>query len=316
MNKTAFLFPGQASQYVGMAKDLFESFEEIRDMFNRASEILEYDLTDVCFNGPEEKLKQTAYTQPAVFAHSCAVDRILKSNGIIPDAAAGHSLGEYSALVSSGAFDFESGMKAVAARSRAMQKDCDDNPGTMAAIIGLDYDEVAEILESVEGNVVPANYNSPGQVVIAGEIDAVNTACQVLKEKGAKRAMLIPVGGAYHSSLMNSSSEIMRKIINTDLKLSQLEFPVYSNVSAEPVSDPGKFKSLLSNQIGSPVQWYPIMSNMYDNGIRRFVEVGPGNVLQGLAKRSLKYDDLELNGIDNHKNLIDFLEENAEVKPA
>lgn len=301
---------------MGMAREFYDGYDDIKDLFNIASNILGYDLADVCFNGPEDKLKQTAYTQPAVFVHSCAVDLLLKKEGIIPHAAAGHSLGEYSALVSSGALDFESGIKAVAIRSRAMQEDCDNHPGTMAAIMGLDYDDVVEILKSMTGVVVPANYNSPGQVVIAGETDAVNKACDLLKDKGAKRAVPIPVGGAYHSSLMDTSSVKMRKFIMEDLKLSPFRFPVYSNVSAEPIDDPERYKTLLANQISSPVLWYPILQNMYQDGIRRFIEIGPGKVLQGLIKRSLNFDDIELWGLDNLENLIDFLKENAEVESA
>jgi [acyl-carrier-protein] S-malonyltransferase len=294
---TAFLFPGQASQYV-------------------ASEILDYDLADVCFNGPEDKLKQTAYTQPAVFAHSCALNMLLEKEGITPQAAAGHSLGEYSALVSSGALDLKSGIKAVTIRSRAMQKDCDNHPGTMAAIIGLDYGMVVELLKSAPGIVVPANYNSPGQVVIAGEIEAVNKACDMLKENGAKRALPIPVGGAYHSPLMDNSSGKMKKLITEDMNFSQFKFPVYSNVNAEAVDEPEKFKPLLANQISSPVLWYPIMRNMYQAGIRKFVEIGPGKVLQGLVKRALNDDNIEITGVDDLNSLVGFLKENVEVKSA
>jgi [acyl-carrier-protein] S-malonyltransferase len=313
---TAFLFPGQASQYVGMAKGLYENYDNVKDLFKTASEILDYDLADVCFNGPEDKLKQTAYTQPAVFAHSCALNMLLEKEGITPQAAAGHSLGEYSALVSSDALDLKSGIKAVTIRSRAMQEDCDNHPGTMAAIIGLDYDMVVELLKSAPGIVVPANYNSPGQVVIAGEIEAVNKACDMLKENGAKRALPIPVGGAYHSPLMDSSSGKMRKLIAEDMKFSQFKFPVYSNVNAEAVDEPEKFKPLLANQISSPVLWYPIIQNMYKAGVKRFVEIGPGKVLQGLVKRTLNDDNIEITGVDDLNSLVDFLKENIEVKSA
>jgi [acyl-carrier-protein] S-malonyltransferase len=316
MKKTAFLFPGQASQYVGMAEDLYHNFEGVKELFEKASELLDYDLADICFNGPEDKLKQTAYTQPAVFVHSCAANSIIESKGITPRGVSGHSLGEYSALVCAGALDFESAMKAVALRSGAMQNDCENNPGTMAAIIGLEYDDVVEILKSASGTVVPANYNSPGQVVIAGEIDAVGHACDILKDKGARRAMSIPVGGAYHSPLMDNSSQIMKKYITEELEFSRFRFPVYANVSAASVDNPEVFRKLLADQISSPVLWYPILQNMYKDGFRNFIEIGPGNVLQGLVKRSLKFDDIEVSGIDNHKNLIDFLKQNAEVESA
>jgi len=314
MKNTAFLFPGQASQYVGMARGLYDNYEGVRELFGAASDILEYDLADACFNGPEEKLKQTAYTQPAVFVHSCAINLILEKEGIAPVAAAGHSLGEYSALVCSGALDLPSGIKAVAIRSRAMQEDCDNNPGTMAAIMGLDYEKVVELLKYAPGMVVPANYNSPGQVVIAGEIEAVNGACDILKENGAKRALPIPVGGAYHSPLMDNSSKKMRELINDDMEFSQFKFPVYSNVSSEPVDRPENYKPLLADQISSPVLWYPIMQNMYRDGIRNFVEIGPGKVLQGLVKRSLGGNDVIIKGIDDYDSLISYLKEYVEVK--
>jgi [acyl-carrier-protein] S-malonyltransferase len=314
MKKTAFIFPGQASQYVGMAGDLYSEYERVKDLFSAASGILGYDLADVCFNGPEEKLKQTSYTQPAVLVHSLALNMILDENGISPDAAAGHSLGEYSALVCAGALDTDTAIRAVARRSRAMQDDCDRVPGAMAAVLGLDYDKVVEILKSAPGIAVPANYNSPGQTVIAGEVEAVNHACKLLKDNGAKRAMPIPVGGAYHSPLMAESAAIVRKFIFEELGLSGFKFPVYSNVNARPADDPSEFRSLLAEQIPSPVLWYPILRNMYDDGISRFVEIGPGNVLQGLAKRSLNDDNMEIMGIDTLEDLREFLENSVGVR--
>jgi len=305
--KTAFIFPGQASQYVGMGSDLYNEFESVKSMFDTASNILKYDLADVCFNGPEEKLKQTAYTQPAVFLHSTALDSVLKQNNLIPDASAGHSLGEYSALVSARALTFEQAIEAIGVRSRAMQDDCDKVPGTMAAVIGMGYDDIVEKIKNVDGIVVPANYNSDGQVVIAGEVNAVEAACELLKANGAKRAMPIPVGGAYHSPLMANSAEFMSDYIKNKLPLENLSFPVYSNVEAEPESDGGRYINLLAKQIPNPVLWYTILLNMYRDGIRKFVEVGPGKVLQGLVKRSLRKPDIEIHGIDNLEELNSFL---------
>ncbi len=313
MKKTTFVFPGQASQYVGMARDLFEEFDSAKEMFELASEKLRYDLADVCFNGPEEKLRQTAFTQPAVFVHSCALDMVLRENGVIPETAAGHSLGEYSALVSAGAVSFEDGIQAIAIRSRSMQNDCDQNPGTMAAVIGLEFDDVVAALKDLSGIVVPANYNSPGQVVIAGESAAVLLACDKLKEAGAKRALPIPVGGAYHSPLMEKSSDLMKEFILNQMNFTKFNFPVYSNVEAEPLSDEDRFKSALAKQISSPVLWYPTIRNMYRDGVRKFVEVGPGKVLQGLVKRSLDDPDIEIIGIDNLESLDQFLNNNAKV---
>ena len=307
MNKTAFIFPGQASQYAGMCHDLYARFESVRQLFAKASNILGYDLAEICFNGPEEKLTQTAYTQPAVFLHSVAVDAILKENGIRPDAAAGHSLGEYSALVSAGALDFISAMKAITVRSREMQKDCEDNPGTMAAIMGLEFERIREILKKVPGIVVPANVNSPGQVIISGEMAAVDKACKALKEAGAKRAVSILVGGAYHSPLMNRSAGILARYIEEKLNFSEFSFPIYSNVSGLPIRNGDVSGKLLSKQISSPVLWYQSIKNMYDDGIDRFVEIGPGKVLQGLVRKSLKDPDVIIEGIDTIGDLDIFL---------
>jgi [acyl-carrier-protein] S-malonyltransferase len=309
MKKTAFIFPGQASQYIGMARGLYGEIPSVARLFDTASDILGFDLADVCFNGPEEKLTQTAYTQPAVFVHSCAIDLILKENDISPGAAAGHSLGEYSALVSAGALSFKTAIKALAVRSKSMQRDCDDNSGTMAAVMGLEFDDITIALAGIPGIVVPANYNSPGQVVIAGEKGAVDYACRILKEKGARKTIPIPVGGAYHSPLMENSSGIMERYINEEMDISSFGFPVYSNVTGFATRDGEEFRKLLSKQILNPVLWYPVMKNMYDDGIRRFVEIGPGRVLQGLAKKSLKATDVEIGGIDTLEQLNGFLSE-------
>ena len=314
MKKTAFLFPGQASQYVGMARDIYEEFDSVRGLFREASEILGFDLADSCFNGPEEKLRQTSHTQPAVFVHSCAVDMILQENGLRVDAAAGHSLGEYSALVSAGALAFDSAMKAIAKRSRAMQEDCEEFPGTMAAVIGLEPEVIRDVLSEIDGVVVPANFNSPGQVVISGGIDAVEDACRRLKEAGARRAMTISVAGAYHSPLMSRSARIMSDFIENDLEFNKFSFPVYANVSGEPVSDGEEFRSLLSRQISSPVLWHQSIQNMYRDGIRCFVEVGPGKVLQGLSKKTFKDPEIEITGADSLQDLETLLSER--VQPA
>lgn len=313
MKKTAFLFPGQASQYVGMARDIYAEFDSVRGLFERASQILGFDLAEACFEGPEERLKQTSYTQPAVFVHSCAIDMILRENGVQVDAGAGHSLGEYSALVSAGALVFDDAMTAIGRRSQAMQKDCEEYPGTMAAITGLDPGIIRDVLSGIKGIVVPANYNSPGQVVISGEIESVENACQRLKEAGARRAMRISVGGAYHSTLMNRSAKIMSEFIDNNLEFRDFAFPVYANVSSEPVSDGREFSRLLSHQISSPVLWHQSVENMYRDGIRSFVEVGPGKVLQGLLKKILKQPQIEITGVDSLQELENLLSERVQA---
>jgi [acyl-carrier-protein] S-malonyltransferase len=313
MKKTAFLFPGQASQYVGMARDIHEEFDSVRGLFERASQILGFDLAEACFEGPEERLKQTSYTQPAVFVHSCAIDMILRENGLRVDAGAGHSLGEYSALVSAGALAFDDAMKAIGMRSQAMQEDCEEYPGTMAAITGLESDIIENVLSGIEGIVVPANYNSPGQVVISGEIESVEDACERLKEAGARRAMRISVGGAYHSTLMSRSAKTMSEFIEGSLEFGRFAFPVYANVSGEPVSDGREFRRLLSRQISSPVLWHQSVEKMYRDGIRSFVEVGPGKVLQGLLKRILKHPEVEITGVDTLQELEILLNERVQA---
>ncbi|OQX91831.1 MAG: [acyl-carrier-protein] S-malonyltransferase [candidate division Zixibacteria bacterium 4484_95] len=292
----AFLFPGQASQYVGMAADLYSEFEIVREYFDKADDILNMDLKRTCFNGPDEKLVRTEYTQPAIFVHSVAVDAILRKVGFRPQLAAGHSLGEYSALVSAGVLSFEDGLKTVKLRSQLMQKCCDEYPGTMAAIVGLSYDKVKDVVNDIDG-VVPANYNSPEQVAISGFTHSVETACDKLKETGAKRAIMLAVSGAYHSPQMQYAKEKMAEYINS-LEFGKFDFPVIANVTAEAVDNPAKIKSLLCEQIISPVLWYPSILLMMKKGVREFYEVGPGKVLKGLLKRFLKGEQYSIFNLD------------------
>ncbi|MCD6161507.1 MAG: ACP S-malonyltransferase [candidate division Zixibacteria bacterium] len=297
----SFLFPGQASQYVGMGSDLYNNFPIAQEYFDKADDILQLDLKNACFNGPDEKLVRTEYTQPAIFTHSVIIDVLLKKAGIKPDIAAGHSLGEYSALVSAGVFSFEEGLKAVGLRSRLMQKCCDDNPGTMAAIIGLTLDQVNEVIKDID-DVVPANFNSPAQTAISGVKKAVETACGRLKENGAKKTIMLAVGGAYHSPLMKHAKDEMTDFIET-LKFNKFAFPVIANVSAQPVDDPATMKQLLCEQITSPVLWHPTIEKMYDMGVEDFYEIGPGKVLLGLLKRSSKGKQYTGIGVDSIKHL-------------
>lgn len=284
MNKVAWIFPGQASQYVGMASDLHSDFQQARELFNRAEEVLGFDLKEVCFNGPNQVLVQTRYTQPAIFVHSCILDSILKEKGLKKDFVAGHSLGEYSALVSSGALNFESALEAVKYRSQFMQEACDENEGTMAAVMGMELEEVQKALEEIEG-ATSANYNSPGQVAISGEVEAVQKASEALLSAGAKRVIPLKVGGAYHSALMEPAREKMEQVLE-NLNFSRFSVPVIANVSAEAVTDEDTMRQMLSRQITSPVLWYPSLRKMVELGVNTFIEVGPGKVLQGLVKRS------------------------------
>jgi [acyl-carrier-protein] S-malonyltransferase len=292
----AFLFPGQASQYVGMAADLYNEFDIAREYFDIADQILGLDLKNTSFNGPEDKLVRTQYTQPAIFVHSTIVNTLLNQAGLKPDVVAGHSLGEYSALVAAGALSFENALKAVMLRSQLMQKCCDLYPGTMAASVGLSLEQVKEIIKDIEG-VVPANFNSPDQVAVSGRKESVELACQKLKDAGAKRAILLAVSGAYHSPLMQEAKIGMAQFID-ELKFGNFACPVVANCSAKPVSDASEMKRLLKEQITSPVLWYPTLEKMYEMGAREFYEIGPGKVLQGLLKRSLSGKEYSAFGFD------------------
>ena len=279
----AYIFPGQGSQFPGMGKELYESSASAKALFDRAGEVLGFPIKDIMFSGSAEDLKATRVTQPAVFLHSVAL--ALCSGLPKPDMTAGHSLGEMSALVAAGALEFEDGLRLVAARAEAMQKCCEKVPGTMAAIIGMEDSLIEKICAETEGTVVAANYNSDGQVVISGELEAVQRACEALKAAGAKRALVLPVSGAFHSPLMEPAREALAEAIG------KTEFhapacPVYQNVTALPSTDPAQIKDNLLKQLTSPVRWTQSVRNMVSmGGATHFVELGPGTVLQGLVRR-------------------------------
>ena len=279
----AFVFPGQGAQFVGMGKDLYENNAQARELFEKANEILGFRITDLMFNGTEEDLKQTRVTQPAVFLHSVILAKTLGAD-FNPDMVAGHSLGEFSALTAAGALSFEDGLRLVAARAQAMQKACELKPSTMAAIIALPDEKVEEICASIPGVVVAANYNCPGQIVISGEIEAINAACEAAKAAGAKRALPLKVGGAFHSPLMEPArAELASAIEATEIHTPVC--PVYQNVNALPHTDPAKIKANLVAQLTAPVRWTQTVRNMIADGATEFVELGPGKVLQGLVSK-------------------------------
>ena len=278
----AYIFPGQGAQFPGMGRDLYEKSEQARQLFEQANEILGFRITDIMFEGTDEDLKQTKVTQPAIFLHSVILAKVLGSD-FQPDMVAGHSLGEFSALVSAGALSFEDGLKLVAARANAMQKACEIQPSTMAAILGLDDYTVENICLEATDVVVPANYNCPGQLVISGTIAGIDYACEKLLAAGAKRALKLNVGGAFHSPLMNSAKmELEHAIAHTEIKAPVC--PVYQNIDAKPHTDPEEIKHNLIEQLTGPVRWTQIVSHMLEDGASSFTEVGPGNVLQGLVK--------------------------------
>lgn len=278
--KRAYIFPGQGSQYSGMGKDLYDNFPIAKTMFEHANEILGFSISDVMFNGTADDLKQTKVTQPAVFLHSVITAKTLSE--FKPDMVAGHSLGEFSALVACGALDFEEALKLVAVRAQAMQKACESIPGTMAAVITLPEDKISEICESCNGIVVPANYNSRRQVVISGEMAAIEEACLKMKQAGARRALVLPVGGAFHSPLMESARKELAECIES-IRFATPFCPIYQNVTAQPTVDPKDIKENLLKQLISPVRWTHTVENMISDGADEFIEVGPGTVLQGLV---------------------------------
>ena len=279
---TAYVFPGQGAQFSGMGKNLYESSESARQMFEKANEILGFEITKIMFEGTDEDLKQTNVTQPAIFLHSVILASTIEN--FKPDMVAGHSLGEFSALVTAGALSFEDGLKLVSQRANAMQRACEINPSTMAAILNLADNVVEDICSGIDGVVVAANYNCPGQLVISGTIEAVTVACEQLKAAGAKRALILPVGGAFHSPLMEPAREELAAAIES-IKFSTPSCPIYQNVNAKPSTDVATIKANLIAQLTGPVRWTQSVQNMVADGATKFVECGPGKVLQGLVKK-------------------------------
>ena len=279
----AYVFPGQGAQFVGMGKELYENSSKAKDLFEKANNILKFRITDLMFDGTDEDLRQTNVTQPAIFLHSVILAKTLGED-FKPDMVAGHSLGEFSALVANKTLLFEDGLKLVFARARAMQKACESEPSTMAAIIGLDDKTVEKILDSINEIVIPANYNCPGQLVISGSFKGIEIACEKLKEAGAKRALPLKVGGAFHSPLMEPARVELAEAIKST-KFSQGICPIYQNVTGQSVTDPEIIKTNLISQLTSPVRWTQIMQNMIADGAKTFIEVGPGNILQGMVKK-------------------------------
>ena len=288
----AYIFPGQGAQFSGMGKDLYENHQNAKELFDQANDILGFDIQKIMFSGTDEELKQTKVTQPAVFIHS--VVAALTSEGFNPDMVAGHSLGEFSALVANKTLTFADALSLVSQRAKAMQEACEIQPSTMAAVLGLEDEVVEETCQGIEGIVVAANYNCPGQLVISGEVSAVEKACEVLKEKGARRALILPVGGAFHSPLMEPAREKLAEAIE-NTSFSTPVCPIYQNVDANGYADVESIKKNLVLQLTSPVRWTQCVQNMIQDGATTFVECGPGKVLQGLVKKINR--DAEVQGV-------------------
>lgn len=279
----AYVFPGQGAQFSGMGLDLYENSEVAKELFHKANDILGFEITKIMFEGTAEELKETKVTQPAIFLHSVILSKVL-GDSFKPDMVAGHSLGEFSALVASGALNFEDALQLVSKRALAMQKACELKPSTMAAVLGLEDEVVENACKEIEGIVVAANYNCPGQLVISGEVEAIEKACEVLKEKGARRALVLPVGGAFHSPLMEPAREELAAAIEAT-NFNVPTCPIYQNVTTTAVTDPEEIKKNLIAQLTAPVKWTQSVKNMMKDGATSFTEVGPGKVLSGLVKK-------------------------------
>lgn len=279
----AYIFPGQGAQFSGMGLDLYENSPLAQELFEEANDILGFHITDIMFEGSAEELKETKVTQPAIFLHSVILAKTL-GDSFKPDMVAGHSLGEFSALVAAGSLTFEDGLRLVSQRAQAMQKACELQPSTMAAVLGLDDAIVEDICKATEGVVVAANYNCPGQLVISGEVDAINRACEALKEAGARRALVLPVGGAFHSPMMEPAREELAAAIENTI-FSKPNCPIYQNVTASAITDENEIKANLISQLTAPVRWTQSIQQMLADGASHFTEVGPGKVLQGLVKK-------------------------------